>query len=100
MAASKSSVSGSPTHRSARSSSASPLARQAPERPAAQDEAPAARQPTLDRDALEAIAWIESGMQDGKVGYGPDAPRLSPEQAEEFTAASYVAARAAGKKQP
>jgi hypothetical protein len=76
------------------------LARQAPARPAAQNEAQAARQPTLDRDALEALAWIESGMPDGKVGYGPDAPRLTPEQAKEFTPASYVTGRAAGKKQP
>ena len=47
-------------------------------------------EPTRDRDALDALAWIESGMPDGKVGYSPDAPQLTPEQLEEFEPASYV----------
>ena len=99
MASSKSSVPGSPTHGSARSSSASPLARHVPARPAAPGDAQAARPPTLDRDALDALAWIESGMADEKVGYGPDAPRLSPEQAREFAPSSYVTRAAARKRQ-
>lgn len=37
-------------------------------------------EPARDRDALEALAWMESGMPDSKVGYGPDAPQLTPEQ--------------------
>lgn len=41
-------------------------------------------EPTLDRDALEALAWIESGMADNRVDYGPDAPKLTPEQLAEF----------------
>jgi hypothetical protein len=46
--------------------------------------------PTLDPDALEAVAWIESGMPDDRVGYGPDAPKLTKEQRREFAPASYV----------
>jgi hypothetical protein len=51
-------------------------------------------EPTLDRDALEALAWIESGMPDNKVGYGPDAPKLTEEQRREFEPASYEPAHA------
>lgn len=47
--------------------------------------------PATDRDALEALAWIESGMPDAAVGYGPDAPRLTREQLDEFREASYAA---------
>ena len=46
-------------------------------------------EPTLDRDALDALAWMESGMPDAKVGHGPDAPPLTPEQLAEFKSASY-----------
>jgi hypothetical protein len=49
-------------------------------------------EPTLDRDALDALAWIEGGMPDGKVGYGPDAPQFTPEQLGELAPASYVPA--------
>jgi len=48
--------------------------------------------PTRDPDALDALAWIESGMPDSAVGYGPDAPRLAPEQIAEFQRASYLQA--------
>ncbi len=48
------------------------------------------RQPTLDQDALDALAWIESGMPDGKVGHGPDASQLTPEQLAELAPASCV----------
>jgi hypothetical protein len=51
---------------------------------------PLASEPTLDRDALDALAWIESGMPDGKVGYGPDALQLTPEQLGELAPVSYV----------
>ncbi len=51
---------------------------------------PLASEPTLDRDTLDALAWIESGMSDGSVGYGPDAPQLTPEQLGELALASYV----------
>ena len=51
---------------------------------------PLASEPTLDRDALDALAWIENGMPDGKVGHGPDAPHLTPEQLGELAPASYV----------
>jgi len=51
-------------------------------------------EPTLDRDALEALAWIESGMPDSKVGYGPDAPKLTEEQRREFEPTSYEPAHA------
>ena len=47
-------------------------------------------EPTRDRDALDALAWIESGMPDEEVGYGPDALQLTPEQLGEFEPASYV----------
>ena len=47
-------------------------------------------EPTRDRDALDALAWIESGMSDEQVGYGPDAPQLTSEQLQEFKPASYV----------
>jgi len=53
---------------------------------------PFASEPTLDRDALDALAWIESGMADSKVGYGPDASQLTPEQLGELAPASYVPA--------
>ncbi|MDQ2803824.1 MAG: hypothetical protein M3Y41_14540 [Pseudomonadota bacterium] len=46
--------------------------------------------PTLDRDARDALAWIEGGMPDSKIGYGPDAPKLTPEQLQEFEPASCV----------
>jgi hypothetical protein len=52
-------------------------------------------EPTLDRDALEALAWIESDMPDSQVAYGPDAPKLTEEQRREFEPASYVRAPAA-----
>ncbi len=51
---------------------------------------PEAAEPTLDRDALEALAWIEKGMPDSNVGYGLDAPKLTSEQLKEFKLASYV----------
>ncbi len=81
----------------ARSSSAKPLIHRSPAKPGSQRKGPAqgTAEPTLDRDALEALAWIESGMPDSKVGYGPDAPKLSEEQRREFEPASYVRARAA-----
>lgn len=47
-------------------------------------------EPTLDQDALDALAWIGSEMPDSKVGYGSDAPQLTPEQLGEFEQASYV----------
>ncbi len=83
MAASKSSASVSPTPRSARSSLVKLLAYRAPVEPLALE-------PTFDCDALDALAWFESGMPDGKVGYGPDAPQLTPEQLGELAPASYV----------
>jgi hypothetical protein len=46
--------------------------------------------PSLDRDAQEALAWIESGMPDSKVSYGPDAPKLTPDQLQQFKPASYM----------
>jgi hypothetical protein len=49
-----------------------------------------APEPTLDHDALAALAWIESGMPDDKVGHGPDAPKLTAEQLQQFAPASYV----------
>jgi hypothetical protein len=60
--------------------------------PAVPREAHTPLKPSLDRDALEALAWIESGMPDSKVDYGPDAPKLSPEQLEQFKAAAYLPA--------
>jgi len=53
---------------------------------------PLASEPTLDWDALDAMAWIESGMPDSKVGYGPDTPQLTHEQLGELAPASYVPA--------
>ena len=52
----------------------------------------AAAESSLDRDAIEAAAWIDSGMPDAKVGYGPDAPKLTPDQLQEFAPASYARA--------
>lgn len=49
-------------------------------------------EPTFDRDALDALEWIEGGMPNSKVSYGPDAPQLTPEQLGEFEQASYVQA--------
>lgn len=78
----------------AQSSSAKPLIHRSPVRSGAQRKtvAPERPEPTLDRDALEALAWIESGMPDSKVGYGPDAPKLTDEQRQQFKPASYVRA--------
>ena len=92
MASSKSSVSGSPTPKSARSSSRSPLIHRTPAKAVGSPEARTPPKPSLDRDALEALAWVESGMPDGKISYGPDTPKLSPEQLQEFKPASYVSA--------
>jgi hypothetical protein len=50
----------------------------------------------MDHDAVAALAWIERGMPDSKVGYGPDAPRLKPAQLEQFRSASYVRRPKAG----
>ena len=52
--------------------------------------------PTMDRDAQDALAWIESGMPDDAIGYGPDAPRLTQAQLDEFKPASYT--RSAGPR--
>jgi hypothetical protein len=82
----------------ARSSSAKPLTHRSPAKPGSRlKKAPTQRtpEPTLDRDALEALAWIESGMPDSQVAYGPDAPKLTEEQRREFEPASYVRAPAA-----
>jgi hypothetical protein len=81
----------------ARSSSAKALPRRSPAKPGSRRRAPAQEtpEPTLDRDALEALAWIENGMLDGKVGYGPDAPKLTEDQRRQFGRASYVRAPAA-----
>jgi hypothetical protein len=80
----------------ARSSPAKPLIHRSPAKPGSRRKAPAqgTPEPTLDRDALEAFAWIESGMPDSKVGYGPDAPKLTEEQRREFEPASYEPAHA------
>jgi hypothetical protein len=43
----------------------------------------------LDRDALEAIAWIERGMPDSQIGYDADAPKLTEDQLRQFEQASY-----------
>jgi hypothetical protein len=53
----------------------------------------------LDRDALDARAWIDSGMPDHQVGYGPDAPKMTPKQVRQFKPASYVRV-SAGKPDP
>lgn len=45
---------------------------------------------TRSSDALDALAWIESGMPDDKVGHGPDAPQFMPEQLEGLAPAFYV----------
>ena len=52
---------------------------------------PAPAGPTLDRDALDALAWIERGMPDDQAGYGPDAPKLTQDQLAELKPASYAA---------
>jgi hypothetical protein len=57
--------------------------------------APGTPEPTLDRDAREALAWIESGMPDSQVGYGPDAPKLTEDQLREFERTAYVRVPAA-----
>jgi len=67
-------------------------------RPTAPDHA--SPQPTLDHDAIRALAWIESGMPDDKVGYGPDVPKLTPEQLQEFAPASYVRAPTSAPGRP
>ncbi len=36
------------------------------------------------------MAWFESGMPEDKVGYGPDAPQLTPAQRQEFVPGRYV----------
>ena len=81
---------------SARSSSAKPLTQRSLAKPGTRGKAPAkgTPEPTLDRDALEALAWIDSGMPDSKVGYGPDAPKLTEGQRRQFEPASYVRANA------
>jgi hypothetical protein len=82
----------------ARSSSAKPLTHRSPAKPGSRLKKAPARgtpEPTLDRDALEALAWIESGMPDSRVAYGPDAPKLTEEQRRKFKPASYVRAPAA-----
>jgi hypothetical protein len=78
----------------ARSSSTKPLIHRSPTKPSSRRKAPTqgTPEPTLDRDALEALAWIESGMPDSKVGYGPDAPKLTEDQRRQFDRASYVRA--------
>jgi hypothetical protein len=78
----------------ARSSSAKPLIHRSPIKPGSRRKAPTkgTPEPTLDRDALEALAWIESGMPDSKVGYGPDAPKLTEDQRRQFEWESYVRA--------
>lgn len=85
---------------SARSSSAKPLIRRSPAKPGTRRKAPAegAPEPTVDRDALEALAWIDSGMPDSKVGYGPDAPKLTAGQRRQFEPASYVRAGAPARR--
>jgi hypothetical protein len=45
--------------------------------------------PTLDRDALDALAWIESGMPDDKIRYGLDAPGRATRQLKEVAAPFY-----------
>src|SRR5271157_407218 len=96
MALSKSSASGSQTPMNARSSSAKPLIHRSPAKPGSRRKASAKRtpEPTLDRDALEALAWVESGMPDSQVGYGPDAPKLTEDQRQQFEPASYTRAPA------
>jgi hypothetical protein len=74
----------------ARSSSAKPLLHRSPAKPRRRGPAKGTPEPTVDRDALEALAWIESGMSDSQVGYGPDAPKLTEDQRQQFESASYV----------
>ena len=71
---------------------AKPLIHRSPAKPGLRRKAPVPRtpEPTPDRDALEALAWIESGMPDSEVGYGPDAPKLTEQQRRQFKRASYV----------
>jgi hypothetical protein len=80
----------------ARSSSAKPLIHRSLAKLGSRRKAPArgTPEPTLDRDALEALAWIESGMPDSKVGYGPDAPKLTEDQRRQFERVSYERAPA------
>jgi hypothetical protein len=47
---------------------------------------------------LEALAWIDSGMSDSKVGYGPDAPKLTDGQRRQFEPASYLRAGAPARR--
>jgi hypothetical protein len=54
-------------------------------------------EPSLDRDALDALAWMESGMPDTKVGYGPDAPKLTTEKLGTFKPAAHVRASEVAK---
>ncbi len=70
-----------------------------PAKPAVGPGEPDAPKPTLDRDALDARAWIDSGMPDHQVGYGPDAPKMTPKQVRQFKPASYVRV-SAGKPDP
>jgi hypothetical protein len=77
----------------ARSSSGKALIRRSPAKQGSRSKeaaAPGTPEPTLDRDAREALAWIESGMPDSQVGYGPDAPKLTDDQLREFERAAYV----------
>lgn len=75
----------------AQSSSAKPLLHRSPAKSGARlpSVTQATPEPTLDRDALEALAWIDSGMPDAQVSYGPDAPELTAEQAWQLRPASY-----------
>jgi hypothetical protein len=76
----------------ARSSSAKLLVHRSPVRPIA-DQAIVTRESVasaLDQDAADALAWIESGMPDDRVGYGPDAPKLTEAQRQQFEPGSYV----------
>ena len=50
-------------------------------------------EPTLDRDALDALAWIERGTPDDQAGYGPDAPKLTQDQLAEVKRSAYAAPR-------
>jgi hypothetical protein len=95
MGLSKLSASASPIARSGRSSSAATPTDSASScgsrTPGVAGQRPSAEaEPALDRDAIEALAWIESGMPDDRIAYGPDAPRLTPEQLREFKPASYT----------
>lgn len=76
------------------------MTRRSPAKPGTGGKAPAegAPEPTLDRDALDALAWIDSGMPDSKAGYGPDAPKLTEGQRRQFEPASYVRAAAPARR--